>query len=208
MSRDRSRSPFQNQRDVDTIQDNEIPIDRENPTDSATVSNAAPCAPTIYADITVETLAGNQFIMAGVDLYVTVGELKTKIQEQEGIPTDEQQLVFNGEVLKKHSSRLCGYVVSDCVFTLVRTRVFSLDVQITFKSSGDERDISLSVEGTDTIDVVKAKIHDQEGISSRPFHFFALRDFGQSSVRLEDGGRTLSEYGITSADFQLYYYVD
>jgi len=47
----------------------------------------------------VKTLTGKTFTL-DVESHFTIGKVKNIIQEQEGIPVDEQRLVFSGKVLE------------------------------------------------------------------------------------------------------------
>lgn len=59
------------------------------------------CAVPLY----IKTLTGKT-ITIRIELFATVEDLKYRIQDMEGIPPDQQRLVFNGIELKDDTKRL------------------------------------------------------------------------------------------------------
>jgi ubiquitin C len=115
----------------------------------------------------------------------TIASVKAQIQDQDGIPPDQQQLTFAGEQLEDGRT-LSEYKIEPGN----ELRLFQPgDFYIFVKGTKGETIQLTRVESSDTIASVKAQIQDQEGIHP------AQQLLTFAGEELEDG-RTLSDYNI------------
>ena len=139
-----------------------------------------------YNEIYVKTLTG-KIISVNFEPYDTISEAKTSIEKKEGIPFNQQRLAFAGKELDDNKTFSDFNIKNGAILHLFQRNLSFIEIYIKTTTTG--KIISLKFTLINTINNIKTKIEEKEGIPTKQQRLIFL------GRELQDN-RTLYDYNI------------